>query len=90
MVGAALCGGCPADGTGALVKGEGIMNSPKYQSMLVQNLQASAEKMKRNFTFRHDDPKQTDKSPNERLHQKIKGSEWPNQSPDLNPIEDLW
>ncbi len=61
-------------GTGALVKVEGIMNSSIYQSILAQNLQASARKlkMKRNFMFQHDNnPKHTSKSTKEWLHQKM-------------------
>ena len=77
-------------GTGALVKVDGIMNSSQYQSILAQNLQASVRKlkMKRNFTFQHDnDPKHTSKSTKAWLHQrKIKVLEWPSQ----NPIEHLW
>ncbi len=60
-------------GTGALVKVEGIMNSSKYQSILAQNLQASARKlkMKRNFIFQHNNnPEHTSKSTKEWLHQK--------------------
>ncbi len=59
-------------GTGALVKVEGIMNSSISQSILAQNLQASARKMKRNFIFQHDNnPKHTSKSTKEWLHQKM-------------------
>ncbi len=72
--GSIMLWGCfSSAGTGALVKVEGIMNSSKYQSILAQNLQASARKlkMKRNFIFQHDNnPKHTSKSTKEWLHQK--------------------
>lgn len=70
------------------------MNSSKYQSVLAQNLQASATKlkMKRSFIFQHDhDPKHTSKPTKERLHLKeMKVLEAPNQRPDLNVMEHLW
>lgn len=59
--------------TGAFMKVEGIMNSYKYQWILVQNIQrpASKQTMKKNFTFQQDNdqkrpPKSTRKGLNKR------------------------
>ncbi|CAJ0944703.1 unnamed protein product [Ranitomeya imitator] len=70
------------------------MNGAMYREILSANLLPSARalKMKRGWVFQHDnDPKHTARATKEWLRKKhFKVLEWPSQSLDLNPIENLW
>ncbi len=70
------------------------MNGAMYREILSENLLPSARalKMKRGWVFQHDnDPKHTARAMKEWLRKKhFKVLEWPSQSLDLNPIENLW
>ena len=69
------------------------MDGAKYRKIREENLLPSARKLKleQKFTFQHDnDLNHTDKDTLEWLrNKKINVLEWPSQSPDIDPIENL-
>lgn len=93
--GSVMVWGCiSAKGIGNLVFIDGIMNKEGYLKILKENLKQSAAKMGIASTFKlyqDNDPKHKAHMVREwLLHNCPKVIDTPSQSPDMNPIENLW